>query len=379
MSRHTTQTQTPSQTQTKFLVVSFEIKTARDDLSVVHIYTSPKVSEFKVKDEVRKYIWCKDIIIGRYEGFKKALPEGEVVGIYVMARESRKHSKEVMVIGRVEEGKTFDHKYVKINNINVLKEINLNNLEEIRAEILNAGFSTTKRDYFKELNNIAGYYIMKAKEDMKEEEEEKSVFSETVAKLEKLAKELEEEEEEKEEKVEVTKEDIYEYLRTKGLVPVKLVTFDLPTEYKGAKTTYEKDESGKVREVKVFSVDPTKYRSLRRKFYYVLERSAFKTTAGWVLTSRANLKELNNIISELNKLAGTYRNIWIIETYMPKDYVEHQLEQYIRSRELALKEIEQKLQLEKLKESQKKQLQRRLEELSEVVKALREELRKLRR
>jgi len=201
--------------------------------------------------------------------------------------------------------------------------------------------------------------------------------SKILEKLERLAEELEEEE--KEEKVEVTKEDVYRYLESKGLVPVKLVTFDLPTEYKGARTTYEKSEDGKVIEKKTFSVDPTRYRSLRRKFYAVLERGAFKTTAGWILTSRANLKELNNTISELNKLAGTSRNIWIIETYMPKDYVENQLEQYIKSRELALKEIEQKLQLEKLKESQKKRLQRRLEELSEVVKALREELRRLRR
>ena len=371
MSRHTTQTQT----QTKFLVVSFEIKTARDDLSVVHIYTSPKVSEFKVKDEVRKYIWCKDIIIGRYENFKKALPEGEVVGIYVMARVSRKHSKEVMVIGRVEESMTFDHKYVKINNINVLREINLNNLEEIRAEILNDGFSTTKKDYFKELNNIAGYYIMK----VKKEEEEKSVFSETVAKLEKLAKELEEEEEEAKEEAKVTKEDVYRYLESKGLVPVKLVTFDLPTEYKGARTEYEKTQDGKVIEKKTFTVDPTKYRSLRRKFYYVLERMAYKTTMGWVLTSKANMKQLNEVINELNKLAGESRNIWVIETYVPRDYIVRQLESYIMSRELALKDIESKLQLEKLKESQKKQLQRRLEELSDVIKTLKEELRKLRR
>ena len=245
--------------------------------------------------------------------------------------------------------------------------------------IKNDGYAISKTK--SELNELA-YIALKftgIKPEEKKEEEEKSVFSETVAKLEKLAKELEEEEEEAKEEAKVTKEDVYRYLESKGLVPVKLVTFDLPTEYKGARTEYEKTQDGKVIEKKTFTVDPTKYRSLRRKFYYVLERSAFKTTAGWVLTSRANLKELNNIISELNKLAGTYRNIWIIETYMPKDYVEHQLEQYIRSRELALKEIEQKLQLEKLKESQKKQLQRRLEELSEVVKALREELRKLRR
>jgi len=204
-------------------------------------------------------------------------------------------------------------------------------------------------------------------------DEKKSVIEE----LEKLAEELEEEEEES--KVEVTKEDILKYLETKGLMPVKLVTFDLPTEYKGAKTEYEKTQDGKVIEKKTFSVDPTIYRTLRRKFYALLERMAFKTTAGWVLTSRADLKELNKVIAELNKLAGTSRNIWIIETYMPKDYVEHQLEQYIKEREMSLKDIVNKLQLEKLKESQRKQLQRRLEELTDIIKNLKEELRRLRR
>ena len=220
-------------------------------------------------------------------------------------------------------------------------------------------------------------------------------YSEIISKLKKLEEELEKEveapkkevkkevketkEEVEEEKVVVTKEDIVEYLRREGLVQVRLVTFDLPSEYKGAKTTYEKGDNGEIREIKVFTSDPTVYRTLRRKFYRILERLAFKSTAGWILRSNADVKELNDVIAELNKLAGTKRNIWIIETYMPRDYIVNQLERYIMEREMSLKDIQNKLQLEKLKRSQKKQLQKRLEEIEDIIKSLKKELEKLKR
>ena len=64
---------------------------------------------------------------------------------------------------------------------------------------------------------------------------------------------------------------------------------------------------------------------------------------------------------------------------MPRDYIINQLERYIMEREMSLKDIQNKLQLEKLKRSQKKQLQKRLEEIEDIIKSLKKELEKLKR
>lgn len=350
--------------------------------TTLKVVTSVVESEFKG----RKYLWWGgETHYGEVGRFKA--PTGAIVRFEHVSGSSKHTYYHYIAYFRVVEGV---RKTIELENLAGSDKLKLDvvNLEPIgrpdmvvlETDYLNEGYelSRSRRD-----DNLLAYYALRLFREsseprttavsMKEEARKDEVLSELKA----LAEELESEEEEGVEEVKVTKEDIYKYLESRGLVPVRLVTFDLPTEYRGARTEYDKTEDGRVREVKVFSVDPTRYRSLRRKFYAVLERCAFKTTAGWVLRGDADVSELNKVISELNKLAGESRNVWVIEAYMPRDYVINQLEQYIMSRELALKDIEGKLKLEKLKESERKRLERRLSELEEVVRKLREELKRI--
>lgn len=357
--------------------------------SAVAIY----VTEFKG----RKYLWYRS-------AGKKSLPEGALVYVWYRTGSHKHASFRFEAIFMVKEGSFTTEitnevdgskEVFEFKNLKLVKEITTKDWDSIEAEYLTNGYSLSR---YKKDKNLLAYLFLKTfkqvTKETKKEAEKDVTYSEIISKLKELEEELEKEvetpkkevkeeevkeEEEEEEKVVISKNEVIDYLKREGLVQVKLVTFDLPSEYKGAKTTYEKTEDGKVREVKVFSNDPTVYRTLRRKFYRILERSAFKSTAGWILRSNANVKELNDVIAELNKLAGTKRNIWIIETYMPKDYVVHQLEQYIKERELALQDIQNKLQLEKLKKSQKKQLEKRLEEIEDIIKSLKKELEKLKR
>ena len=106
------------------------------------------------------------------------------------------------------------------------------------------------------------------------------------------------------------------YVKKQGLVPTKLIVFNLPTEYLGSKTKYRKNGEG-WEEIKILKIDPAKFRTLRKRFYDVLHKVAFKTLSGWVLRDGANLDDLNEVIKELNELADVSRRIYIIETYMP--------------------------------------------------------------
>jgi flagellar biosynthesis chaperone FliJ len=190
---------------------------------------------------------------------------------------------------------------------------------------------------------------------------------------EKLVKEVEE-------LREIVEKRFDDWARRQGLVKVKLVIFTLPTEYLGSETKYSKDESGKIVESKVLSVDPTRARSLRKKFYDVLHTVAYKIHDMWALRHDADLSLLNEVIDNINEefkglLVGS-RTIELVDAYFPKDYVTRMLSQYIEEREASMKEIYEKLnKVEKAKE--KARLLRELEELKAEIEKLQRELRYL--
>ena len=358
-------------TSPKYTTIGFHLNAGRPDLSFVQILHSPRVSEFKGK----RYVWPKKITKWSSKG-EAVVPADSPVAVYLHVAHSRKYRNEYLVIGYVKEGEKTEHKEFTITNFSAKKIINPWKAEREKASMLNDGYSYSSTRY---VENLAGYLIMKLEEKKPVTTEKKS---EVLARLENLEKELEEAEEKTEKEVKVTKEDIIKYLQGQGMERIKLIVFDLPTEYRKSKTKLEKGENGEWREIKILRYDPARFRSLRRKFYAILEKIAYKTSAGWALLPEIKddhpmIKEMNKTIEELERISGVPRIVEIIETWMPKDYVIRQLEKYINAREFSLKDVEEKLKLEKLKSSEKKRLQRRLEELSEIVKKLKQELARL--
>ena len=166
-----------------------------------------------------------------------------------------------------------------------------------------------------------------------------------------------------------------EWARRQGLEKVRLIVFKIPTEYMGSKTVYEETPEGIV-EKKFLKIDPSKARSLRKKFYDVLHRNAYKIYDMWALRSDADLDEINKVAEEINRTFGVERSVTIVDTYMPRDYVVNALKEYINERKMRYKDVEDKLsKIETARE--KRELMRELEELEREINALEQELKKI--
>ena len=208
-----------------------------------------------------------------------------------------------------------------------------------------------------------------------------------------LVKEEKEKEEEKKEEETIEEEEVKltpsevkriaeSYLRRKGLIPLKVIVFTLPTEYLKSKTRLvkEKDE-GKYIEQKELTLDPSIFRSLRTSFYKnALHKVAWKSEIGWVLYRDADLTPIHEHIARLNEVLKKYgidqeRFIDIIEVYAPKDFIVKELTRYIRERKMAYEEIARKIKEEADKVKNIKQAKRTLEKIEEELKQLERELR----
>lgn len=203
-------------------------------------------------------------------------------------------------------------------------------------------------------------------------EEEKKEKSETESE-----EEIEKETEEKLRKIrEITAEDIARLMARHGFMRVRMFVFDLPTEYLGAKTKYEK-VGKKYVESKIFEVNPAKYRTLRKKFYTLLHKIAFRTPSGWIMyekPSQTVLREIDKVINELNKLSGRRRAVYMMELYLPRDYIAEWITNNIQEVKANIEEIKQRLMNEELKKREVKRLEKRLNELIEELKNLEKQL-----
>jgi len=160
-----------------------------------------------------------------------------------------------------------------------------------------------------------------------------------------------------------------------GYVKVKVVDFDLPTEYIGGRTAtaYEEVEDGDGKRtvtVEKKEIKMPQLRTLRRKFYKVLERMAFKASGLWVLMHDATedeLKELNEVMAEINGVLSRHglpaRTVNIIEAYLPGQWVKVKLAEYI---EHAMSELEAK----KTVEEKTRDVLREIQRLEELLKRL---------
>jgi len=185
---------------------------------------------------------------------------------------------------------------------------------------------------------------------------------------------------------EITKEEV-EKIRQKVLserfMQMKIIVFELPTEYLGASKKYNKKKDGKFTEEIVFAIDPNRFRTLRKKFYNALNRVAWKSKGFWVLLKEPDKKQLeafNEIMKQLNNLAKNLgwfaknRSVQIVEAYFPRYTVQQWLAQYIAEVKESAEKIREKIQ-QGIEDAKKlKQAERRLNELENRIFELEKEL-----
>jgi len=172
--------------------------------------------------------------------------------------------------------------------------------------------------------------------------------------------------------------DLEKIAYQKGLLKVRLISFSLPTEYKGAKSKIIKSGDTIV-EQKVL-VNPNKIRSLRRQFYYYLKRNAWKTLGFWIFFSEVDqkdLKKINDILKALNSLTRESRVFNILEAYFPASQLEQMLSEYIREITNRKQELIQKLQEEYEKGKEIRAIQNELERTEALLNQLYKEMKKI--
>jgi len=196
----------------------------------------------------------------------------------------------------------------------------------------------------------------------------------------KLEEKIEKATEEFVEKLEnITPEDLARIMAERGYVRRNLIVFDLPSEYRKSRVVYRREGKAIIEE-RHLSTDPRQYRSLRKKFYNILHKIAYRTPAGWIMVDnpdKKHLEELNKIIGEFNKLAGTSRTVWIYETYLPRDTVVEWLRKNIAEQKANIEKIKKKLQSEELKRRDMIRLMKMQSEALEELNRLEDELKKL--
>lgn len=167
--------------------------------------------------------------------------------------------------------------------------------------------------------------------------------------------------------------------KAKTTVPCRIVLFKLPTEYLVAKKKFRKDRvNGRVTEEIVFETNPNVFRTLRKKFYNLLNKVAWRSELGWILLAKPNERELeafNDVIKALNRLGRKQRTVKFVECYLPRFTVVEWLKEYIAEVKESRNELERKI--EELEDKRKiKAAQRRLSELKERLTCLENELKR---
>jgi hypothetical protein len=157
-----------------------------------------------------------------------------------------------------------------------------------------------------------------------------------------------------------------------GYVKARIVSFDLPTEYIGGRTSTSLEEDGEREEKRTILVERKEVkilqlRSLRRKFYKILNRIAFKASGMWILmhdVKPEELEELNSVMKEVSEVLARHgmpmsRSVELVDAYLPEKWVKTKLAEYI---EEVTTELEAKRRVEKKTREVLREL-RRLEEL----------------
>ncbi|MEM1690970.1 MAG: hypothetical protein QXF05_05335, partial [Thermofilaceae archaeon] len=151
---------------------------------------------------------------------------------------------------------------------------------------------------------------------------------------------------------------------------VKIVTFDLPSEYRGV-SVEQSEEDGRVVERRRLVHDVktlSQIRGLRRKFYAILSSCAFRTPLGWILVVEEVPKELTETVEQLRKLAG---GEWmVLELPIPQLWVREQAERAKERLIASLEEVAKALADEAISDALRRRLEHRKKEIEAALSRL---------
>jgi hypothetical protein len=160
-----------------------------------------------------------------------------------------------------------------------------------------------------------------------------------------------------------------------GYVKARIIDFNLPTEYIGGRTATVLEEVEDGEEKRIVTMEKKEVRipelrALRRKFYKVLERMAFKASGLWVLmhdVAEDELKELNKVMEEINEVLAKHglpaRTVNIVEAYLPEQWIKVKLAEYIE-------QVISELEARRVAEKKTRDVLREIQRLEELLKRL---------
>ncbi|MHA1594787.1 MAG: hypothetical protein ACTSXX_08600 [Candidatus Baldrarchaeia archaeon] len=277
---------------------------------------------------------------------------------------------------------------VKLKNLRILEKLSDEELQELETEILNRGWLVSNYDpvrtlyyYFLKNPPLMTFSSSSDEVDMEEVSEEEALagweevgevsISEETKEVEEKVEE--ERKEETEERIEITKDEIEKIVMKHGLKKVRLVVFELPSEYKGAQVKF--DLSNRHAIIKFNDeIDITKIRTLRRAFYRILNEMAWRSMVGWVLLRDADMRKLNDVIKALNEELKTERAVYIVESYFPQKVLVQWLSDYIAEVQMRIDEIKEKIEEKAEEVKTVRRLKSELKKMENLLKKLEDEM-----
>jgi len=175
-------------------------------------------------------------------------------------------------------------------------------------------------------------------------------------------------------------EKIAKSVISKSIVRKQVLVFDLPSEYIGSKTKTD----GK-KEITTFAkgIKVSKIRTMRKLFYNLLHKVAYKSLIGWVCyedVPKVLWDAVNDVMREYNKLFQNSSNtIKIVELYVPSDFLEETVKENIKKLTLNYQEIQRKIAEAQEDYKKLKRLLNQSKQVEEELKKLENELRFLTR
>ncbi|MEM4454822.1 MAG: hypothetical protein QXT28_08945 [Thermofilaceae archaeon] len=164
---------------------------------------------------------------------------------------------------------------------------------------------------------------------------------------------------------------LHRLLREQGYVTATIIAFDLPSEYRGSSSSWEEEEEGRYREVRTLSrsaAEVARLRTLRKKFYALLNAYAFRSPVGWILMDPAGAVELRAAAETIVKEAGGQLH-WL-ELPLPRAWLVSQAEGARARLAASEEEVAKQLADAALSAALRKRLARRKEEIETALKRL---------
>jgi len=229
--------------------------------------------------------------------------------------------------------------------------------------------------------------IIEESELEKELKEMEKLEREVEAKVEEKVQEKKTEEKKEELSEEEVKKIVEKTLMDEGLIRYRVIAFEIPSMF--IATKYHEDEKSRSAKIEFHAYDVSKkLQSLRSSFYNILRKFAFNSLTGWLVPSSIPDNEfkfyidgLNNVMNSINQLLKQInypeRKVYVLEVYLPRNYIIDQLKKYIEELKMDVNEMKKKIQEQKVAKSTIKKYMSEINELEQIISKLENELRRL--